>query len=54
MFKVQWLSESLTWHTSHAVNNERSALQAALRLAATGRYRAVRVMTASGAVAFSV
>jgi hypothetical protein len=53
MFNVQWLSENYIWHTSHSVNNEPAATQAALRLAQTGRYRAVRVVTRDGAVVFS-
>jgi ribonuclease HI len=53
MYRIQWLSESITWHTSHSVNSERSAIQAALRLAASGRYRAVRVISDSGAVLYS-
>jgi hypothetical protein len=53
MYKVQWLSESFTWHTDHSVNNERSAIQAALRLSQQRHYRAVRVITAAGAVVFS-
>lgn len=53
MFKIQWLSDSLTWHTNHSVNNERSAIAAALRLSDSRRYRAVRVITAAGAVVFS-
>jgi hypothetical protein len=53
MFKIQWLSENCIWHTSHCVNNEQGAMQAALRLASSGRYRAVRVITRDGAVVFS-
>ena len=53
MFKIQWLSDNCIWHTSHSVNNEPAAMQAALRLAQTGRYRAVRVVTRDGAVVFS-
>jgi hypothetical protein len=53
MFKVQWLSHSLTWHTDHACNNERSAIAAALRLSSSGRYVGVRVVTRDGAVVFS-
>jgi hypothetical protein len=53
MFKIQWLSENCIWHTSHSVNNEPAAMQAALRLAQTGRYRAVRVVTRDGSVMFS-
>ena len=53
MYKIQWLSESLTWHTDHSVSNERSAIAAALRLSGSKRYRAVRVITAAGNVVFS-
>jgi hypothetical protein len=53
MFKIQWLSENCIWHTSHSVNNEQAAMHAALRLANSGRYRAVRVVTRDGAVVFS-
>jgi hypothetical protein len=53
MFQIQWFSENCIWHTSHSVNNESAAMQAALRLAQTGRYRAVRVVTRDGAVMFS-
>ncbi len=53
MYKIQWLSGNTIWHTSHSVNNEPAAMQAALRLAGTGRYRAVRVVTKDGAVVFS-
>ncbi len=53
MYKIQWLSENCIWHTSHNVNNEPAAMQAALRLAQTGRYLAVRVVTRDDAVVFS-
>ncbi len=53
MYIVQWLSDSITWHTSHSVSNERGAISAALRLSQSGRYRAVRVVTRTGAVVFS-
>ncbi len=53
MYKVQWLSDNTIWHTSQCTNSERGALEAALRLANSGRYRAVRVITISGSVVFS-
>ncbi len=53
MYTIQWLSNNLIWHTSHSVNNEPAAMQAALRLAQTGRYKAVRVVTRDGAVVLS-
>jgi hypothetical protein len=53
MFRIQWLSESLIWHTDHACNNERAAISAAMHLARSGRYRAVRVTTRDGVVVFS-
>ena len=53
MYKIQWLSENFIWHTSHSVNNEPAATQAALRLASSGRYRAVRVVTGNCGVVFS-
>lgn len=53
MYKIQWLSDNMVWHTSNATNSEQSAMQAALRLAGTGRYRAVRVITRDGAVVYS-
>ena len=53
MYRIQWLSDNAVWHTSHSVNNEPAAMQAALRLASSGRYRAVRVVTRAGAVVFS-
>jgi hypothetical protein len=53
MFKIQWLSDNLIWHTSHSVNNEQAAMHAALRLAQSDRYQAVRVVTENGAVVFS-
>ena len=53
MFRIRWLSENRLWHTSHSVNNEQAAMSAALRLADSGRYRAVRVVTRDGAVVFS-
>jgi hypothetical protein len=53
MFKIQWLSANYIWHTSHSVNNEPAAVQAALRLAQSGRYQGVRVVTQHGAVVFS-
>lgn len=52
MYKVQWLSDNFIWHTNHSVGNERSAISAALRLSQSQRYRAVRVITAAGAVVF--
>ena len=52
MYKVQWLSDSFTWPTNHSVNNERSAIEAAVRLSQQRRYRAVRVITTTGAVVF--
>lgn len=54
MYKVQWLSGYCIWHTSHSCNIEASAISAALRLAASGRYRGVRVVTREGAVVFVV
>ncbi len=53
MYTIQWLSENCIWHSSHSVNSEPAAMQAALRLANSGRYRAVRVITRDGAVVFS-
>jgi hypothetical protein len=53
MFKIQWLSENCIWHTSHSVNNEQAAMQAALRLANSGRHLAVRVVTRDGSVMFT-
>jgi hypothetical protein len=53
MYEIQWLSDNLIWHTSHSVNNEPAAMQAALRLAQSGRYQAVRVVSQNGAVVFS-
>ena len=53
MYKVQWLSDNIVWHTWQSTNSERSAMQAALRLGQSGRYRAVRVITTDGAVVFS-
>lgn len=53
MYKVQFLSDSLTWHTSYAFGNERSAIASAMRLANSGRYRAVRVITTGGHVIFT-
>jgi hypothetical protein len=53
MYKVQYLSQGAVWHTSHSTNSETAATQAALRLADSGRYRAVRVITRDGAVLFS-
>jgi hypothetical protein len=53
MYNIQWLSENFIWHTSHSVNNEPAAMQAALRLANAGRYRAVRVITRDGSVVFT-
>jgi hypothetical protein len=53
MFKIQWLSENFVWHTTHSVNNEPAAIQAAMRLANSGRYLAVRVVTRDGPVVFS-
>jgi hypothetical protein len=52
MFKIQWLSADLIWHTDHSCNSEPSAMSAALRLASSRRYRAVRVVTRGGAVVF--
>ena len=52
MFRIQWLSASFTWHTDHSCNNERAAIEAAVRLASSGRYRAVRVVTREGGVVF--
>lgn len=37
MFMVQCLSDNFIWHTHHAVNNERSALQAAISRCAPPR-----------------
>ncbi len=53
MYKIQWLSDNIVWHTSHSTNSEQGAMQAALRLANSGRYRAVRVITQDGSVVFS-
>lgn len=53
MYKVQYLSQGSVWHTNHATNTEQSALQAALRLSESGRYRAVRVITRDGSVIYS-
>jgi hypothetical protein len=35
------------------MNNEPAAMQGAFRLAETGRYRAVRVVSSTGSVVFS-
>jgi len=53
MYRIQWLSDNFMWHTHHSVNNESAAMQAALRLAALGRYRAVQIVTREGHVLFS-
>jgi len=53
MYKVQWLSDNIVWHTRQSTHIERSAIEAALRLAHSGRYKAVRVITSDGAVMFS-
>jgi hypothetical protein len=53
MYTIQWLSGNGIWHTSHSVNNEPAAMQAALRLSNTGRYLAVRVISRDGSVMFS-
>jgi hypothetical protein len=53
MYTIQWLSKNCIWHTSHSVNNEPAAIQAALRLSSSGRYLAVRVVTRSGDVLYS-
>ena len=52
MFKIQWLSNAFIWHTDHSCNSEPGAIAAALRLAGSRRYRAVRVVTRHGAVVF--
>ncbi len=52
MFRIQWLSGNFIWHTHHSCNNEPSAISAALRLASSGRYRSVRVVTREGTVVF--
>jgi len=52
MFRIQWLSDSLSWHTDHSCNNERAAIEAAVRLAGSGRYRTVRVVTRNGVMVF--
>jgi hypothetical protein len=52
MYKVQYFSAGSSWNTSHVLHNESSAIEAAIRLAATGRYRGVRVITRSGSVVF--
>lgn len=52
MFRIQWLSDALIWHTGHSCNNESAAISAALRLASSGRYRAVRVVARNGVVVF--
>lgn len=53
MYKVQYLTQGAVWHTSQSTNSEVAATQAALRMAESGRYRAVRVITRDGAVLFS-
>lgn len=53
MYSIQWLSQNYIWHTNHSVNNEPAAIQAALRLAQSGRYLGVRVITKVGAVVFT-
>jgi hypothetical protein len=53
MYSIQWLSENFIWHTSHSVNNEPAAMQSALRLARSGRYRGVRVIARTGSVVFT-
>jgi hypothetical protein len=52
MYTIQWLSENCIWHSTHSVNNEPAAIQAAQRLSNTGRYRAVRVIAKNGAVVY--